>query len=157
MILESFGAKRAAEVCGFESVAMLDYLQRTNIFVPAKYRPRRGKNRRYTFRDLLVLKAISELLKNGASVSALKKSLQEFQKEKWVADQATLEGPSGPLKYFIVSGNSIFFAKTSDSLYDLTKSGQLAFSFVIDLDRMHREVCQGLGLPTLQGELGLAS
>lgn len=150
-------AKRAAAVCGFESVAMLDYLQRSKVFIPAQRKGRRGRGRRYEFRDLMILKTIAALLKNGASVAALRKSLQEFQKKKWSADQASLENDDGPLKYFVASGDSIFFAKTRDSLFDLTKSGQMVFSFVVDLDRLHGELCRDLGLPTLQGELTLAS
>jgi len=155
MLIDAVGARKAAEVCGFESVAMLDYLQRSKVFVPAKRKHRRGKGRRYDFRDLIVLKTISALLKNGASVSALRKSLQEFQSKKWSADQVTLENDDGPLKYFVVAGDSIFFAKTKDSLFDMTKSGQMVFSFIVDLDRLHGELCKDLGLPTLQGELSL--
>jgi hypothetical protein len=155
MLIDSVDAKRAASVCGFDSVAMLDYLQRTGVFVPAKRKARRGKGRRYSFRDLIVLKTIGALLKNGASVAALRHSLQEFQKKKWSADQATLENDDGPLKYFVASADSIFFAQTKDSLFDLTRDGQMVFSFVIDLDRLHSELCRELGLPTLQGELKL--
>ena len=157
MLIEAVDARRAAAVCGFESVAMLDYLQRAGVFVPAKRKRRRGKGRRYDFRDLMVLKTIAALLKNGASVSALRKSLCEFQRQKWSADQVTLENDDGPLKYFVASGENIFFAKTKDNLFDLTKSGQMVFSFVIDLDKLHTELCRDLGLPTLQGELTLAS
>lgn len=155
ILIESVDARRAAAVCGFESVAMLDYLQRTGVFVPAKRKSRRGKGRRYQFRDLMVLKTIAALLKNGASVAALRRSLQEFQRRKWSADQVTLEGSDGPLKYFVACADSIFFAKTKDSLFDLTRDGQMVFSFVVDLDRLHRELCRDLGLPTLQGELRL--
>jgi DNA-binding transcriptional MerR regulator len=155
MLIESVDAKRAAAICGFDSVAMLDYLQRTGVFVPAKRKKRRGKGRRYEFRDLLVLKTIAALLRNGASVAALKKSLQEFQRKKWSADQGCLENDDGPLKYFVACGDSIFFAQTKDSLFDMTRDGQMVFSFVIDLDRLHAELCHDLGLPTLQGELKL--
>jgi DNA-binding transcriptional MerR regulator len=156
MLIDSLDARRAAEACGFESVAMLDYLQRSEVFVPTKRKTKRGKGRRYSFRDLIVLKTIAALLKNGASVAALRKSLQEFQKKKWSADQVTLENDDGPLKYFVVSGESIFFAKTRDNLFDMTKNGQMAFSFIVDLDHLHRELCRDLGLPTLQGELSLS-
>lgn len=101
-----------------------------------------------------MLRTIAALLKNGASVAALAKSLREFQKKKWQADQASLGSEEGPLRYFVVSGESIFFAKSQDSLFDLTRSGQMVFSFVVDLDLVHRELCGELGLPTLQGELG---
>jgi DNA-binding transcriptional MerR regulator len=143
MIIDSVDARRAAQICGFESVAMLDYLQRTGVFVPAeRKRRRRGKGRRYEFRDLLVLKTISQLLKNGASVSALRNSLQEFQKKKWKADKGSLQDDLGEgLKYFVASVSGIYFAKSADSLFDLTQKGQMVFSFVIDLDKLHSELC----------------
>jgi DNA-binding transcriptional MerR regulator len=152
MILERVYARRAADICGFESVAMIDYLERSELFIPnRRRRSGRGKRREYDFRDLVVLKAIAALLKNGASVTALKKSLQEFQKTKWKADRATLESDEGPLKYFIVCGSDIIFAKSTTTLFDLSKGGQLLFSFVIDLDKIHSELCASIP----QGELPL--
>jgi DNA-binding transcriptional MerR regulator len=146
MLIEAVNARTAARICGFESVAMLDYLQRSGVFIPADRKgKRRGKGRRYDFRELMVLKTISALLKNGASVAALKRSLLEFQKRRWQADSASLQDDSGEiLKYFVVCGDSICFAKSADRLYDMTKSGQMVFSFVIDLDKLHTELCNAL-------------
>jgi DNA-binding transcriptional MerR regulator len=152
MNIDVVSAKRAAAICGFETVAMIDYLERSELFIPN--RPRRkghGKRREYDFRDLVILKTISTLLKNGASVMVLKKSLQEFQKSKWKSDRATLENENGALKYFMVSGSGILFSKSEASLFDLTKGGQMAFSFIIDLDKIHTELCVTVD----QGELKL--
>ena len=153
MLIEAVDARTAVRVCGFESVAMLDYLQRSGVFIPSDRRgKRRGKGRRYEFRELMVLKTISALLRNGASVSALKKALVEFQKRKWFADSASLQDDSGALlKYFVVCADSICFAKSADKLFDLTRNGQMVFSFVVDLDRLHTELCNSLA----QGELPL--
>lgn len=154
MVTEGVDARTAARICGFESVAMLDYLQRSGVFVPADRKgKRRGKGRRYDFRELIVLKTIGALLKNGASVASLKKALVEFQKNKWSADIASLQDEAGKLmKYFVVCADTICFAKSADSLYDLTKNGQMVFSFVVDLDRIHTDLCSALA----QGELPLS-
>jgi DNA-binding transcriptional MerR regulator len=141
MLITSVDAKTAVRICGFRSVAMLDYLQRSGVFIPTKRAGRRGKGRRYEFRELLVLKTISTLLENGASVHSLKTALNEFQKKKWTADQATLEGEGGPLKYLVASGRGVLFAKSCDNLFDMTKNGQMAFSFVVDLDKLHSDLC----------------
>lgn len=143
MLIEAVSAKKAVAICGFKSVAMLDYLQRSGVFVPADRKgKRRGRGRRYDFRDLLVLKAIAELLRNGATVSALRTSLQEFQLRKWSADEGSLQSEDGSiLKYLIACGDSIVFAKSTDTLYDLTKGGQMVFSFIVDLDKLHAELC----------------
>lgn len=142
MFKKYFSAREAARICGFETVYMLDYLQRSGVYVP-RDRPnggRKGRNRRYNFRDLMVLKTISVLLQNGASVSALKKSLIEFQSSKWIADKASLELNGNPVRYFIASSKSIVFATSNDRIYELNKGGQMLFNFVIDLDQIHSDL-----------------
>lgn len=143
MYIDAVSAPEAATICGFRSTAMLDYLQRTGVFIPLdrKKGRRRGKGRRYTFRDLLVLRAIAALLENGASVSALREALREFQTNRWTADEASLQGEGGSiLRYVVASGKSVIFATSRDTLFDLTNRGQMVFSFVLDLDELHRDL-----------------
>jgi DNA-binding transcriptional MerR regulator len=133
---------------------MLDYLQRSGVFIPADRKgKRRGKGRRYDFREMMVLKTISVLLKNGASVAALKKSLVDFQKAKWEADRASLQFEGEAVRYFVASANSVFFAQSQDKLFDLTRDGQMAFNFVIDLDKIHTD----LRFELAQGNLPFAA
>jgi DNA-binding transcriptional MerR regulator len=153
MIKEFYPPREAVRHCGFRSVAMLDYLERTGIFVRSQPK-RRGKRRRYNFRDLLVLKVINTLLENGASVASLKKGLEEFQHWRWKAEATVLEDKDGGLKYLIASGNNFYLAHNTDVLVDLSNRGQLAFSFILDLDRLHRDLCGEIGLPR-HGELQL--
>jgi DNA-binding transcriptional MerR regulator len=148
---DKFSAKKAASLCGFGSVAMLDYLQRTGIFVPnAARKKQRGKSRSYSFRDLLVLKAIKRLLDSGASVANLKTSLEEFQKRKWTADVVSLEDKDGIIRYLIVSADSIFLKKDANTLIDLSHKGQLTFSFIVDLDNLHSELRKDMGLKVVE-------
>lgn len=151
MLEENFSAQRAADICGFRSTAMLDYLQRTGVFVPrSRVGKRRGKGRRYDFRDLMVLKTIATLLGNGASVAALKRALTEFQSNKWSADRASLQSEDGSiLKYLVASGDKVYFCRSADNLFDLTSGGQLSFSFVVDLDQVHTDLCVQLSEPKL--------
>jgi len=157
IIFDTFSPKRAAELSGIGSVAMLDYLQRTGVFFPKgrKGQRGRGKQRRYDFRDVLTLKAIRGLLDAGASVSALKKALENFSRYAWSADPATMEDRNGAIKYFIVVGERIFLEKDAQILLDLSRDGQLAFSFILDLDRLHVELCKAIGYQTPQSELSL--
>lgn len=153
IINDSFDARRAAELCGFKSTAMLDYLQRSEVFVAKrKNGKRKGKGRRYDFRDLLVLKAIKRLLDSGASVANLKKSLVEFQNKKWFADPAMLEDRDGVIRYLIVSGDSVLLKGDPGMLVDLSKKGQLTFSFIIDLENLHSELRKDLGLKVIEQE-----
>ncbi|MBL8649902.1 MAG: MerR family transcriptional regulator [Sphingopyxis sp.] len=144
-------AKVAAKLAGFKSVAMLDYLQRSGVFVASrKDGKRRGKKRRYDFRDILVLKAIKRLLDSGASVANLKKSLSNFQKMKWSADETSLEDKEGVVRYLVVSGDSVYLKKDPNILIDMCKSGQLTFSFIIDLDNLHTELRGDMGLKVVE-------
>ncbi len=155
MYIDSHSARRAAELCGFGTVAMLDYLERSGVFTRSQAAGGRGKRRRYNFRDLVVLKVIKVLLDNGASVASLKTALREFQQWRWRAEPTVLEDKIGGLRYLIASGKHVYFAHNAEVLVDLSNRGQLAFSFILDLDRLHRELCQDLGLPR-QGELQLS-
>lgn len=77
--VETLRAKAVKEICGFGSVAMLDYLERSGAFIPQiRRRKRKGVPREYTFRDVLILKAIATLLENGASVAAIKGALESL-------------------------------------------------------------------------------
>jgi DNA-binding transcriptional MerR regulator len=141
--IDGVSAKRAKEICGFRTVAMLDYLERSGVMLrKGGDRKRKGKGRRYDFRELLVLKVIANLLHNGASVAALKKSLHEFQKEKWVADKGSLSIGDNKIRYLsVASGGKIIFADSNNNFYDMTGGGQMMFSFIIDMDRLHTELC----------------
>ena len=142
---ETVDARRAAKICGFKTVAMLDYLERSGVFVRRKVREkRRGKGRAYTFRDLLVLKVFAQLLQNGASVQALKKALVEFQDKKWDADRASFSLGDEKIRYLTVSAGELFLTDSNRNLFDMTKQGQMTFGFILDLDRLHTELCSDL-------------
>lgn len=157
MIKEYYSARDAAKHCKYGSVAMLDYLERSRVFVRKKASKQRGKGRRYTFRDLLILKVIKSLLDAGVSVATLRKSLQEFQNWRWKAEPTVLEDELGGLRYLIASGDRVYFAHSPDALVELSKKGQLAFTFILDMDVLHGQLCGDLGFPRPQGELTLSA
>lgn len=125
---------------------MLDYLERTGVFLRSDPK-RRGKRRQYGFRDLLVLKVIKSLLDQGVAVHTLKSALEEFQRWKWRAEPSVLEDKDGGLRFLIASAGAVYFAHSADVLVELSKGGQLAFSFVLDLDKLHKDLCEDLGFP----------
>lgn len=158
MIRSRFSAKEAASLTGLGTVAMLDYLERSGVFSRGKStQKRRGKRRQYTFRDLLVLKVLRSMLQHGVSVATLKKSLVEFQHWRWKGEPAVLEDAVGGLRFLVASASNVYFAHSAEALVQLSSKGQLAFSFILDLDRLHGELCRDLGIPTLQGELALVA
>src|SRR5438132_13927180 len=100
---------RAARIVGFKTVAMLDYLERSGVFVRSDPK-RRGKRRSYCFRDLVILKVIKSLLDQGVAVQTLKKALEEFQSWKWRAEPSVLEDNNGGLRFLVASAGSVYFA-----------------------------------------------
>jgi DNA-binding transcriptional MerR regulator len=145
--IDRFDAHTVRKLCGFETVAMIDYLERSGVFVASKPRAkRRGRKRVYTFREMVILRSIKSLLENGASVRSLKLALNNFQKWRWKADPAVLEDRDGPIRYLVASGSDVYFAKSTESLLSLTKNGQYAFSFILDLDKIHKQLCYQLGI-----------
>lgn len=143
MNIKTHSAKTVIQLCGFGSIAMLDYLERSEVFIPQTKRPKnRGRQREYTFRDVLVLKTIAVLLRHGTSVAALKDALQGLQRLNWKAEETVLEDKVGPLRHLIVSSRRIYFARNRDELLDVANGNQLTFSFIIDLDQLHTELAK---------------
>lgn len=143
MKIETRDARTVIRICGFGSVAMLDYLERSEVFRPQKKRTKnRGKKREYNFRDVLVLKTISTLLQNGATVSNLKNALSSLQTLPWKAEPAVLEDSQGALRHLVVSGGKIYFSRNNEELVDLTSGGQLSFFFILDIDKIHSDVAK---------------
>lgn len=59
MNFKAVSASEAVRLVGLKSVAMLDYLERSEVLVKSARRASgRGRHRAYDFRDLLVLKVI---------------------------------------------------------------------------------------------------
>jgi len=74
-------------------------------------------------------------------VAALRDALREFQGKRWTADEASLQSEDGEvLRYLVASGKRIIFARSRDTLFDLTDRGQMVFSFVLDLDELHSDL-----------------
>jgi len=66
-----------------------------------------------------------------------------------------MEDRNGAIKYFIVVGDKIYLEKDTQILLDLSRGSQLAFSFILDLDRLHVELCKAIGYQRPQSELSL--
>ena len=116
---------------------MLNHLEREEIFLPDHPRQRQhGAHRRYTFRDLVVLRAINRLLELGARPKRIKAAIANFSKScPEIIGDVALRGEQ--LKFaqesghFIVTADSVLYCR-KDEVIDLINGGQLAFSFMID-------------------------
>jgi DNA-binding transcriptional MerR regulator len=152
--METFKGRKAAALSGFKTVAMLDYLQRSGVFEPTGQRGLRGRGRcrTYTFRDVLVLKALKRLLDSGVSVAALRDPLQRFQRRSWLANPSTIEDKDGPLRYLIASNEQVDVVRNPDKIVELSRQGKLTFSMIIDLENLHIELREAMGMKVVKQE-----
>ncbi len=79
----------------------------------------------------------------------LRSALNQFQADKWSADRASLANGDELLRYVVISGNNVLYARHQHTLYDLTLSGQMVFNFVVDLDALHTQLVNDLDQPFL--------
>ena len=127
----AFDARRVKRIVGL-SMYMIDYLDREEIIRPSIRRdPGRGKRRLYSFGDVVALRVAKRLLDGGISVARLKESLIELQRTYGRDFRST------PSDFFVTDGRKVFFKSEKQVLGDLSRGGQLAFSFMIDLRQIH--------------------
>jgi DNA-binding transcriptional MerR regulator len=133
-----FSAREVSRLAGFEKPWMLNHLEREEIFVPETEREKHhGRRRSYTFRDLVVLRAINRLLKLGARPKRISEALSQFAKVcPDIIGDASMNGilvkfaeKSG---HFVVTPNHVTYCRSRDELIELIDGGQMAFSFMID-------------------------
>lgn len=136
--IEYFTVREASSVSSL-SVAMLNYLMRHQIVIATGSTLQgRGRARRYTFADLVLLRAVAQLLQRGVSVLRLKQGLIAARKRgKTVAD---LLGK----RYLLTDGYNLYF-QDSGTL-ELLETGQMAFAFVLQLDGIRSAVRRELDM-----------
>lgn len=132
--MTGFSAKEVSRLAGFEKPWMLNHLEREGTFVPERKRDRHhGKHRSYTFRDIVVLRAINRLLKLGARPKRIRDSIETFERIFPAVDgEDALLAFARLSCFFVVTDKHVLFCRDSDELLDLARNGQLAFSFMLD-------------------------
>jgi len=135
-----FSTKEVKKYAGFESKHMVDYLYRTGIVIPTgklRVGAGRGRARRYTLGDVVLLRAINRLLESGLPVSRLKKAIETARKNFRNMRPETIIK-----KYLITDGRDVFFDDDAETLTNLSKGGQMAFAFLIDVAQAKDDVVQ---------------
>ena len=134
-----FAPTEAAAIIGL-SVHMLNYLARHAYLKPHYGSAGRGRTRYYSYRDLVVGRIVARLLKAGLEIGRLKVGIAELAKRaEWTSDS-----PEADLRLLATDGTRLFFLDRDGSVRDLTKDGQLAFAFVLDVQAVRREVMSNL-------------
>jgi DNA-binding transcriptional MerR regulator len=129
-----FTIREAASLSGL-TVTMIDYLAREDLLDPAGPKKRqRGRDRRYSFSDVVMLRAFQRMLQAKLSVKRLKSALAELDRVRRTITPDVL-----PADLLVTDGRDVYFKRTADVLEEIT-SGQLTFAFVVEMNQIRQEV-----------------
>ncbi|MBR0794001.1 MerR family transcriptional regulator [Bradyrhizobium jicamae] len=116
---------------------MLNYLARQGYLVPTYFRSgRRGKTRYYSYRDLVIARLVQKLLDAGLELRRLKDGLKKLSRHGGWSENSSQK----TLRLLATDGKNLYFLQARDTLLDLTRNGQLAFAFVLDISSARQDV-----------------
>ncbi|MEG3586624.1 MAG: MerR family transcriptional regulator [Actinomycetota bacterium] len=112
---QSFSGTKVTEIVGI-TYRQLDYWTRTELVVPSIDKGEgSGRRRRYSYKDLLELRVIKNLIDGGIKVEKIRK-IFEFLKDSLDEDVTQVN--------LVISGNKTVLVQSGDELVDLLKQGQ---------------------------------
>jgi DNA-binding transcriptional MerR regulator len=136
VVKEKFSVAEVHQLTGFKP-RMLDYLYRACVLIPTlEPSPGKGRDRYYSFNDVVIGRALSDLLRCGISVSKLKKALTKLRSDPKITPDHL------PGRYLVTDGTAVFFTDRKDVFVNLNKDGQLAFAFIFEARRLRDEVLE---------------
>jgi DNA-binding transcriptional MerR regulator len=110
-----YSGKAAADIVGI-TYRQLDYWARTDLVRPSLADAQgSGSRRRYSYRDLLELKAIKNLLDAGIKLESVREAFH-YLRDHLGEDVTTVN--------LVISGNRSVLVHTGEELVDLLKRGQ---------------------------------
>jgi len=130
---------RGPQVCKIVGITyrQLDYWARTNLVRPSVMDANgSGTQRLYSFRDLLELKVIKQMLDAGISLQSARKaveSLRGFNK-----DLASAR--------IVIQGASVVLAESDAQVMDLLRNGQGVLSVVLDVEPLQQTITEAVQL-----------
>lgn len=133
-----FTVPEVVALTGF-SKYMLDYLVREEIFAPSgSTESRRGMRRRYTYTDVVLLRALHSICAGKGKIRHLRQALSKFRKEfGQIAPKQRLR------ELLFVQGDELCAYTPGEGGRQL-RSGQLTFSFVVDLAAVSQQIADCL-------------
>ena len=111
----SFSGKKVTEIVGI-SYRQLDYWTRTELISHSIEKGEgSGSRRRYSYKDLLELRVIKNLIDGGIKVEKIRE-IFEYLKENLDQDVTKVN--------LVISGNKTVLVKSGDELIDILQKGQ---------------------------------
>ena len=112
---QAFSGTKVTEIVGI-TYRQLDYWTRTELVVPSIDKGEgSGRRRQYSYKDLLELRVIKNLIDGGIKVEKIRK-IFEFLKDGLDEDVTQVN--------LVISGNKTVLVQSGDELVDLLKQGQ---------------------------------
>ena len=130
---------RGPQVCKIVGITyrQLDYWARTGLVRPSVMDANgSGTQRLYSYRDLVELKVIKQMLDAGISLQSARKaveSLREFD-EGLASVRVVIQGPN------------VVLAQSDEQVMDLLRGGQGVLSVVLDIEPLQQTITQAVQL-----------
>lgn len=116
---DGFSGRKSAEIVGI-SYRQLDYWARTNLVRPSLADAQgSGTRRRYSYRDLLELKVIKQLLDAGLKLESVREVFA-YLRESLEEDVTTAN--------LVINGRNSVVVASGDALIDVLNAGQGVFN-----------------------------
>lgn len=141
-----YSTKQAAHLSGLPRTT-LDYLMRTDLVVPSliETKPKRGIARKYSFGDIVLLRAVAQLINLGISITRLKQALRQLFETHHEITPGTIPG-----RYLVTDGTNVYFRTDKHSIESLNEGGQLAFSFILEIQSYRDQILEEVIQPGFQ-------
>jgi DNA-binding transcriptional MerR regulator len=120
---QGFRAPDVAKLVGI-SYRQLDYWARTGLVTPSvQDAGGSGTQREYSFQDVVLLKAIKNLIDTGLNLQRIRKAIDYLRTH-------LKEAPTGLT--LLSDGNKVYAATSPDEVIDLLQKGQGVFAIAVD-------------------------
>jgi DNA-binding transcriptional MerR regulator len=130
---------RGPQVCKIVGITyrQLDYWARTELVRPSVMDANgSGTQRLYSYRDLVELKVIKQMLDAGISLQSARKAVESLRKfdEELASVRIVIQGPN------------IVLAQSDQQVMDLLRGGQGVLSVVLDIEPLQQTITEAVQL-----------
>ena len=130
---------RGPQVCKIVGITyrQLDYWARTDLVRPSVMDANgSGTQRLYSFRDLLELKVIKQMLDAGISLQSARKAVESLRGFNKSLASARI----------VIQGASVVLAESDEQVMDLLRGGQGVLSVVLDVQPIEQTITEAVQL-----------
>lgn len=133
---QMFSSKQTCDIVDI-TYRQLDYWARTGLFCPTFEAHGSGSRRKYSFKDLVSLRVIKNMLDSGMNLQDVRRATDYLSTQEGDIANADL----------VMNGNEVFLNDSSQpqALFDLVKNGQGVFT-IVALSKATEHVASGAGV-----------